>query len=144
MSTTPLILKGNLKIGADAGSAADVSDAIFKFRLKATAAEVTIPATLATPETSRKGAVKYEIEIDFLSNDTASTELFRVLWAAINTADGTLYFEGNLRDGATSATNPKWSGNFIVLGAGIGAEAESLSQDSQTYPLTGAPTMATS
>jgi hypothetical protein len=145
MATVPLILRGNLKIGADSGSAVDVSDAVTKFRIAAQANEVQIPATLSTDATSRKGGVKYTIDIDYLANDEAATELFRVFWAAVTqNGEGELYFEGSFRDGAVSAANPKWSGNFVVLSAALGGDADGLATDSSTFPLLAAPAMATS
>lgn len=138
MSTTPLIVGGVLEIGAT-----DFSDAITKVILQGTADEVEIPATLATPKTSRKGGVKYQVQIDYLSNDK-SGELFDTFWTALTSGDGELDFTVKLRDGAVGVDNPIWSGTMVVLSAALGGEAEGLSSDSITFPLTGEPDKATS
>lgn len=138
MATVPLIVGGSFMVGE-----VDFSDAITKVTLQATADEIEIPATLATPKTSRKGGVKYELVIEYLSNDTSLTaELFSVLWTALTTTDGELAFTLMERDGSVGAANPSWSGTFIALGAAVGGDADGLSTDSQTFPLTGAPVRA--
>lgn len=146
MTTTPLILKGNCKIGADAGGAVDFSDTVYRFIIAGDADEIEIPATLANPKGVRPGGVKYTVTIEYMSNDTSLTaELFSVFWTALTTDAATpLYFEGTMRDAAASATNPKWSGNFYVTHAALGGDAEGLSTDSVTFTLTAAPTRATS
>jgi hypothetical protein len=140
----PLILKGNLAVGTDSLTAADVSDQVLGFTIIAERDTVDIPATLASAKSKRAGGVAYSIKIDFFSSDGDDADLFRVFWDTFATADGQLYFEGSVADDAVSATNPLWSGTFIVTGAQLGGDAEGLSQDSQTFPLIAAPTIATS
>lgn len=140
MATVPLIVGGLFKVGAT-----DFSDAVTKAQLLAEADEIAIPATLATPKTSRLGGVMYSLALDYLSNDTsATTELWHVLWTAITTSDGTLTFTLQMRDGTPSATNPQWTGSFIALAAQLGGPADGLSVGSSTFPLTGLPTKVTS
>lgn len=149
MATTPfVILTGNCKIGASAGTAVDVKDAVTAFTLRGARSVVEVPATLATGEISRlAGTATYELEIAYLGDDAATTALTMILWDALDPTSnptGRLYFEGNLHGGTTSATNPKWSGTFIATGADFGGEVGSLSATSQTFPLIARPTRATS
>lgn len=140
MGTTPLIVGGILTVNT-----IDFSDAILKATLNADADEIAIPATLATPKTSRRGGVKYSVQIDYLSNDTSDTgELFMQLWDAISTGSGELPFTLKYRDEAVSISNPMWSGTLVTLAAHVGGASEGLSQDSITLPCTGVPTKATS
>lgn len=148
MATTPfVILTGQCKIGASAGTAVDVKDAVTALTIRGARAVVEIPATLATGEVSRKaGTSTYELEVAFLGDDTATTALTMLLWDALDATTnptGELYFEGNLHAGVTSASNPKWSGTMIVTGSAFGGEVGTVSVDSQTFPLTGRPTRAT-
>lgn len=142
MATTPLVVEG----GQFTLATVDFSDAIPKLILTATADEVDVPQTLATPKTSRKGAVKYEIQLDYFSNDTSlTTELFAAFWDALDTdTDGELDFTFKLRNAAVSASNPEWSGTLIVLEASLGGDVGALSSGSVTFPLTGRPARATS
>lgn len=117
------------------------SDAITSVQLLATADEIAIPQTLATPKTSRKGGVKYELAIEYLSNDTSLTaELYGVLWQAVSTGTGLVDFQIRFRDAGVSSSNPVWSGTFSVLSTQLGGKVADLSSSTGTYPLTGVPT----
>lgn len=142
MTTTPLLLKGNLALGTTANGVADVSDGITTFKISADRDEVSIPATLATPKSARVGGVKYQIEVGYFSNDESTTGIFGLFWASLITADGLIYFSGSMRDGLVTASNPLWTGSFYVTGASLGGGAEDLSVDSRTFTMTGAPTRA--
>jgi hypothetical protein len=137
-----LVLKGNLKLGADSSSETDVSDEILSFTISAERDLVTVPPTLATPKVSRAGTTEYFVEIGYLSTDDDTTSVFQQMWTALGSAAGTMYFEGSFTDAVVSATNPLWSGTFVVVGAGVGGDAEGLSQFSARHPLTAAPTRA--
>lgn len=140
MGTTPLIVGGTFSLGGH-----DFSDAVLKVTLNADADEIDIPATLTTPKTSRRGGVKYSLQIDYLSNDTSDTgEMFQALWDAITVGGGTLAFVLQLRAGSPSISNPSWSGTVVTLAAHVGGQSEGLSQDSITLPLTGVPVRAVS
>lgn len=142
---TPLVLKGNLAIGIDAGSAVDVSDSITALKITANRDIVDVPATLAGPKSFRAGGAQYAVEISYLSTDEDPDDtVFAMFWTAIASADGILYFEGSMRDGTVSDANPLWSGEFIVTGAAIGGDAEALSTDSQTFPCVAKPGRAAS
>lgn len=144
MATTPLITGGQFEIGPT-GALVDFSDAVTKVQLLATADEIAIPATMATPKTSRRGGVKYELQIDYFANDTStSAELFGVLWTAITTGDGDLDFSLKLRTGSVSTSNPQWTGTVAVLAASVGGEIQALSSGSVTLPLIAVPVRAIS
>lgn len=122
----------------------DYSDAVSKVILHATAAAVDVPQTFATPQTTRKGAVKYEMEIDYQSNDIAG-QLFDALWAAIAVGQtGLIAFTTRFRVGVVSASNPQWDGTLVVTDASIGGQAGTLSAGSATFGLTAAPVKSTS
>lgn len=149
MSNTPLaILTGNVKVGASSGTAVDVKDAVVALKIYAKRKTNQIPATFATgTDVPRAGGTAYEVEFDFLPDDTGAATLFSMLWDATDPDDnptGELYFEGNLHEvGATSADNPKWSGTFIVTDVGIGGASNAIARHSAKYPMTGRPAKAT-
>jgi hypothetical protein len=123
----------------------DFSDAIESMTFIAEAAVVDVPATLATPESSRAGSRKYSVTIKYFSNDVSSTnELFRVLLDELMSGDGEVPFAAQFHAGAVSTTNPKYSGTLIVTRAAIGGDVGTLSDDAVTFSLKAAPTIATS
>lgn len=143
MATTPLILDA----GVITVATVDFSDAITSATIQATADEVEIPQTMGTAKTSRRGAVKYELVLKYLANDTSLTaELFEVLFGAISdpTGSGELAVTVQMRTGSPSATNPQWTGTISVLSAMVGGDIGGLSEGSGTFPFTGKPTRATS
>lgn len=129
MATDITIVNGVVTIDGD-----DFSDAITKVVLAAAADEVEIPATLAGPKSSRKGGVKYTLELEYLSSP-GTAQLAEALDEAL-AADGLLPYTVKLTDGAISATNPEYSGTLVVLGNQLGGDAEGLSTGSVTFPLT--------
>lgn len=146
---SPLVIVGSLKVGSSAGTAVDVSAVVQSFRLQAVRDEVPIPPTLtSTVRSSRMGYAAWNCTLVYYSNPdaTAASHLTRQLLTAIaDTAaspPGSLYFEGTMKAGTPSTSNPKWSGRFLVTGVGYGGEVGEVSIDSQTYPMTGAPTEA--
>lgn len=138
---TDLILKGKFLLG---GSFTDVSAETTGVHLKASVADVAIPATLGSPKSHAGGSTKYEITIDYLGDDSGATTLFGLLWAALATDSKELAWKCNLRDGSTSPTNPQWQGVLIVSAADLGGDQETVSQGSLTCTLTGRPSKATS
>ncbi len=141
MANVPFsLLRGNLKIGADAATAISAADAVHAFTLSASRETAEVPAVLATGDGStRAGATTYEITIEYLGDDTTTTTLWNQLWDAVNTNAGTLYFAGTFHDGVVSATNPQYAGNFIVTGAAIGGTVGEIVTDEQTFPLLARP-----
>lgn len=146
---SPLVIVGGLKVGSSAGTAVDVSSVVQSFRLQAVRDEVPIPPTLtSTVRTSRVGFASWTCTLVYFSNPdaTAAGYLTRQLLAALTdtaaSPPGSLYFEGTYKAGVPSTSNPKWSGRFLVTGVGYGGEVGEVSTDSQTYPMTGAPSEA--
>jgi hypothetical protein len=144
-----IVIVGALKVGASAGTAVDVSSVIQSFRLSAARDLIDIPPTLATAVRSpRLGWAAWFVDVVYYSNPDASsaTLLTRQFIAAVaDTAanpPGSLYFEGYLLPGPVSTANPRWSGRFLVAGLGYGGAVGTLSTDSQTFPMTAAPTEA--
>lgn len=136
----PLILKGNLKLGASVGSAVEVGDAVTALKLQFVRDMVAIPATLGAGKYQKAGGVEYQVQIDYFANDgSTSADVFGLLWATATDDEALMYFEGSLRNGAVGANNPKWAGTFVVNGAQLGGAAEDLSTGSNTFILLGAP-----
>ena len=138
-----LVLKAQLSIGPDEAGKVDHSAELTSIKISATVDTVEVPATGTTPTHGRGGANDFSATFGYLSNDEASS-FFQILWAALTTGDGTIYFEGQMREGGVSTSNPTWSGTAVVTEASVGAAAEALSTGSATFPLTGPPTKATS
>lgn len=141
--TTPLFLKGNLKLGTSSGSSVEVGDEVTHFAIGVKVDEIEVPETMGTAKGARAGAADYSVTLGYLSSPQLGG-VFRRLFDGIISDSGTMYFEGTLRDAAVSAANPKWSGTFVVTEASIGGDAEALSTAQSTFPMTGAPTKATS
>jgi hypothetical protein len=143
------VIVGALKIGASSGTAIDVSGVVQSFRLQADREILPIPPTLvATVRDNRVGFSNWTLQIVYYSNPdaTSASLLTRQFLAALaDTAavpPGSLYYEGTFKAGVVSTSNPKWSGRFLVTGAGYGGQVGEVSMDSQTFPLTAAPTEA--
>lgn len=140
-----LVLTGNLQIQAHGGTDDDTTGIlaaaeITEFKIEATVAAVTVPATMTTDEHSRGGASDFSVTLSYLSNDLAGS-LFRLLFANLGS---TCVFAGSMRADAVSATNPEWTGEFVVTEADLGAASQALSTGSATFPLIAAPTRLTS
>lgn len=136
-SPTDLICLGTFTLNS-----VDVSAEVTSVILKGMTNDIAIPATLTAGITHAAGAVKYQIEIQYLSDDSSTTAtLFGILWTAIGTASKELPFTIRLRPGVESPTNPQWSGTLVVPGADLGGDVEGLSTGSITATLTGAPTI---
>lgn len=138
-----LVLTGALMLGGtgsdDETPGLDVSGEVTEFKIDATVAAITVPATFTSDEHSRGGASDFSITISYLSNDLAGST-FRKLWANLG---GTLTFSGKMRNASVSGTNPEWYGSFVVTEASLGAASQQLSTGSVTFPMTGPPTRAT-
>jgi len=149
MSDTPFaVCTGEVKIGANAGAAVSVKDAVVSLKLFTTRAKVTIPATWGTgAETPKAGGTTYELELDFLPDDTSASSLFSMLFDATDPTDnptGELYFEARMHDsGPVGVDNPTWSGTFIATDVAIGGASNTAARHSARFPLTGRPTKAT-
>jgi hypothetical protein len=95
----------------------------------------TIPATLATGETSEAaGAISRSLVVEFFSGTDAAS-IWAELLDAIETDTAELDFEYKLNSGAVGADNPLFTGTIIVAGLETGATVGTLRQQSQTFPL---------
>lgn len=146
MANVPLVvLTGAVKIGANAGAAVDVNDAVLAVTILGNRDTIEIPPTFATGNKSQRGgASAYSVQFDYLPDDLAADTMFLILWDALDPATnptGELYFEALLHeDAAVGADNPKWSGTFIATEAGIGGASNEVSRRSSTFPLIARPT----
>lgn len=139
-----LVLTGNLQLQAHGGTDDDstgtaAADEVFEFRIDAQVAAVTVPATMTGVEHGRGGAADYSVTIGYLSNDLAGS-LFRLLYANLGS---TMVFAGSMRNTTVSATNPEWTGEFVVTEAALGGMSQQLSQGTATFPMIAAPSRLT-
>ncbi len=140
MSITPLILRGQLKVGGT-----DVSDEVTEFTIHGVADTIVVPSTLQSDTRNLGGAAEYSITIGYLAVDGSGGVLFPALWAALTNGTKELAFEGYMHASTgVSVINPKWTGTFIISTLELGGDVNTLSAASATFPLTGAPVMATS
>lgn len=135
-SVTDLVCHGTFTLGG-----VDVSAEVTGVILKGYTNDVQVPATLTTGTTHAAGAKHFDIQIDYLADDSSTSTLFGELWAAVGTDSKELAFTVRLRAGVESPTNPQWSGTLVVTGATLGGKVGELSSGSITCPLTGAPTI---
>ena len=134
-SVTDLVCRGTLTLGG-----VDVSAEVTGVILKGYTNDVVIPATLTNPITHAAGATHYDIQIDYLADDSSTSgTLFGLLWAAVGTASKELAFTVLMRPGVESPTNPSWAGTLVVTGADLGGKIHELATGSITCPLTAAP-----
>lgn len=138
MAFAPLVLTGSLTIDS-----VDVSAQVKSFRFSGSRVEVPIPATFDTDTSYAAGPGSWQVEIEYMS-DTDSTALTQVFWTAITTAPHTVTVSGTVREGAVSASNPRWYGTAVVTAWGLGGAHSELGVESVTFNMTAAPTQATS
>lgn len=138
MAFAPLILTGNQKING-----VDVSDQVISFRVVGARAQTNIPATYGERASFAGGDDTYTVEIEYLS-DTDATALTQIFWTAIAATPGTITFEGSMRSGAVSASNPAWTGTALVTAVGIGGTVKGVGRESVTFPCLDRPTQITS
>ena len=142
----PIILTGNLKLGATTATLFEVGDNITGMKITGERDIIELPSTLATTTGSRRaGSDHYTLQIDYLpSDDNSTTSTFMLFWNQLSDVtagfEGYIYYEGSMRASAVSSANPRWSGAAIVTGAAIGGTANDLSTDSQTFPCVAKPT----
>lgn len=132
---TVIQLKGDVKLGADSGSATSYKSAISMATINQSRNDVTIPATLGElVEDHAAGLMSETVQLQFHSS-TAAASVWAELYDALQTDSAELYFEGTLNDGATGPDNPTWSGTIVILNIETGAAVGTLRQQSQTYPV---------
>jgi hypothetical protein len=134
MSVPFIQLEGTIKIGPT-GSLVDYSAAITSLTITKTRQLVTRPATFADArETQHAGPESDTITINFL-NDEAASGFWVELWDAINTDSAELDFDALYKPGAVGASNPRYTGRFVVAQLDQGGDVGALAQQRQTYPV---------
>jgi hypothetical protein len=133
MSVTQL--KGNLTMGLADPADIDISAWVTRLTVQRLRESIAIPGTLATGQASvAAGAETDNLIVDFFSDFTADAP-FDLFEDAIMTANSELWFSGTLDPGATSPTNPMYSGVAILLGIDIGGTVGQLRTQSQVLPI---------
>ncbi len=116
----------------------DYSDEITSVIIRRRRNVVTDPATYGNArETDAAGAIKEEIQINFLNN-RAATKVWAELWDAIDTDTAELAFTAQFDDGAVGADNPVFAGTMVVTGVEVGGAVGQHNQQSWTFPITAA------
>lgn len=129
-------LEGNIKFGADSGSATDYSLEVASLMIGQKRTTTKRPATFGNANASDKAGEKVDsLTVNFL-NDVASTSLTAELDTAINTDSAELYWEGTLIDAAVSADNPKYSGVCVITDLDIGGDVGVQNTQRKTWPIT--------
>ncbi len=130
--------KGVAKFGPTAGTVVDYSSAVTSVDLEFEAGQNDVPATLATGETGYEpGAKARNLALNFLS-EGALTSLFTEFETAFEAASGEgadVFFEVTLKQGATSATNPKFTGRIFIDAVSIGGNRNTVRSQSRTYKI---------
>jgi hypothetical protein len=138
MVGTDLILSGTALIAT-----VDCSAEITLATIKGTVNDVVIPATMTADISHAGGAQKYEITLDYLSDDASTGILFPLLWAALGTASKEVTYTIRLHPGVIGVGNPQYDGSFVVSAADVGGKEEELSTGSATFVCTAAPVKTT-
>lgn len=132
-------LEGNITLGGN-----DYAGDTVAFILRGTRETTQTPGTFADSDgTSTPGSRQYEVTVRVRQDETDSANVFAEIWAAFLTDDAELAFTANPTTGATSATNPEFSGTLIINNVeAMGTVGEDKMVE-YTFPANGV-TMATS
>ena len=138
MAFAPLVLYGTLTIDGT-----DVSEQVKSFRFFGDRETVEIPAAFGTDYSYAAGPARWGVEVEYMS-DTDATAVTQLFWTAMLTDTATVTLTGTVREGAVSATNPKWTGVAVVSTWGLGGSNGELGLESATFQLIAQPTQSTS
>lgn len=138
MAFAPLVLTGALTIGGT-----DVSDQVKSFRFSGTRDVIQVSPTYTADYGFAGGPARWQVDIEYMA-DTDAAALTQVFWTAITTSPHTVTVSGTVSSGAVSASNPRWHGTAVVVSWGLGGKHYDLATESVSFPLTAAPTQATS
>lgn len=132
-----LLLKHDLALDGIA-----VDPWITSFSIEITADEVEVPATAATRYKSHlNGALDATLTINYLQYESAlNTNVTEILYDAILTNSGQITFSGKMTESAPW----RWSGIINVNKIMVGGDVYTVGQDSQTFPINGPLTRASS
>lgn len=137
MATNALLLEHDLSLDG-----VRVDDYITSFAIEITADEVEVPATAGNRWKGHKnGALDATLTINFLDYEAAAnTTVTEILYDAILTSSGQIAFSGKM-----SEHSPwRYTGTINVNKFNIGGDVYTVAQGSQTFPITGAVTRASS
>lgn len=119
----------------------DLSDHVTSVSLDDSVADIDTTNFASGGNHTRTGGLKDgSITIDF-QNDFAAGSVDAVIWGARGT---NVTVTVKATSAATSATNPQYSGSFLVNQYKLGGKVGDLSTTSVTWPRSGALTRATS
>ena len=115
---------------------------ITSFSIEITADEVEVPATAANRWKSHKnGALDATLTINYLQGENAANvNVTEILYDAILTASGQITFSGKM----TESSPWRYSGTINVNKLMVGGDVYTIGQDSQTFPISGPVTRASS
>ncbi len=103
-------LEGNITLGGN-----DHADDVYALRIRGTRERVVKDGTFAdSSKTTSAGSAEYEVECEFDADEGDATGVWLEFWTAFTSATGELAFSGNITTGATSATNPQFTGTLLV------------------------------
>lgn len=128
-------LEGNIKMGADEGSAVDVSADVYKVTISEERESVTRRPTFAkATQHNKAGASMAAATVAFEQNlDPTSSPAHKEITAAIRTSGAVMFLSGTFAPGAVSATNPEYKGNVIVTAVDTGGEVGAVLEQEQTW-----------
>lgn len=130
-------LEGPITLGGN-----DYSDEISSFVINDTRNTVTVPGTFGdATEVDRAGAHKWSATITFHS-DLAAASVWAELLDAMLTDTAELGFTARFKSGPVSGDNQEVSGTLLVTALDTGGTVNELRQQTQTYPMVGAPTFS--
>jgi hypothetical protein len=128
-------LIGTFKCCEAGGSLVDFSAVTSNVTITETRQTITVPAVLSTAESdSAASEWSRSLAVTFHSTTAAAT-LHAVLRAAINTSTSLIDWEYIANDDAVSASNPRFSGQAMVVQLETGGEVGALRQQTITMPI---------
>jgi hypothetical protein len=131
-------LEGNIQLGTGPGSVTDYSLDISALVINRRRNTVTKPGTFGNPVVEEKASTnQYTVTAVFAGNEGDATGVWAEIWDAMDTDASEVYFEGTFKEGAVSASNPKFTGYIIVTDTDAGGTVGELKQQSKTWPARG-------
>jgi hypothetical protein len=131
-------LEGEIRFGSalTLATMTDYSDEVSSLVLNLSRAQVERPATYGVPRTEQRlGAETGQAAINFFGDESEPTGLWIAFFEAFRTDSGELYFSAKYKDGAASATNPRFTGIISIADIDTGSTVGEWKQQSKTYPI---------
>lgn len=128
-------LEGNIQLGSGPGSLTDYSLDISALIIEKIRNTVQKPGTFGNANVEEKASTtQYRVQVVFAGNEGDATGVWAEIWDAMDTDTSELYFEGSFKEGAISATNPRFTGYMICTQNMAGGTVGQLKQVSVTWP----------